>query len=124
MVLEKALEKIDSDNLAVYAVWTPVLQSDQRSSVDKARKLFASDPRVVQYWDGNQSLGKAYGKVVKLPRGRSLAWDIYFVFEAGITWDDTPPGPPAPTDWQHQLGNDERRLDGDKLRESILSIMN
>ena len=51
---------------------------------------------------------------------REHAWDIYFVFAAGGEWHDTPP---MPDDWQHQLGRDERSLDGDKLRESIISIM-
>ncbi len=114
------LDQIDDDTLAIHVVWTPVLNGDQESSVDDARKLFAGDDRVTQYWDGEQSLGRAYGKIVELPRGRSLAWDIYFVFEAGVSWDGPPP---PPTDWQHQLGNDERRLNGEKLRASIQSTL-
>ncbi len=114
------LTKIDSDDLAVHVIWTPVLGSDKRSSVDRAHKLFAKESRAVQYWDGNQDLGKAYGKILELPSGRQLAWDIYFVYAAGVEWNDVPP---MTDDLQHQLGRDERSLDGDKLRESINSIM-
>ena len=120
MVLDKVLSQISSDDLAIHVIWTPVLPSDKRSSVDRAHKLFSKESRATQYWDGEQDLGKAYGKILELPNGRELAWDIYFVFAAGVEWNDTPP---IPDDWQHQLGRDERSLDGDKLRESIISIM-
>ncbi len=114
------LTKIDNEDLAVHVVWTPVLGSDKRSSVDRAHKLFIDDPRAVQYWDGDQDLGKAYGTIVELPNGRELAWDIYFVYAAGVEWGEKPP---MPDDWQHQLGRDERSLNGDKLRESIEEIL-
>lgn len=120
MVLDKVLSQISSDDLAIHVIWTLVLRNDKRSSVDRAHKLFSKESRATQYWDGEQDLGKAYGKILELPNGRELAWDIYFVFAAGVEWTDTPP---MPDDWQHQLGRDERSLDGDKLRESIISIM-
>ncbi len=121
MVLEKVLDQVSSEDLAIHVIWTPVLPSDKRSSVDRAHKLFSKESRATQYWDGDQNLGKAYGQILELPRGRELAWDIYFVYAAGVEWGDVPP---MPDDWQHQLGTDERHLDGDKLRESIISIMN
>ena len=117
---EQVLNAIDDDNLAIHVVWTPVLRSDERSSVDDARRIFAGDDRVTQYWDDEQSLGQTYGEIVDLPNGRSLAWDIYFVYEAGIEWDNAPP---PPSDWQHQLGNDARRLNGEKLRTAIRSML-
>jgi hypothetical protein len=72
---------------------------------------------VRHYWDGEQKLGRAYGRVVELPRGRKLAWDVYFAFAPGTTWSAAPP---APADWAHQLGLDERHLgDGERLLESL-----
>jgi len=122
VVLEQVLNKIDNENLAVHVVWTPVLASDRETSVNAARKIFDGDDRVEQYWDGGQFLGKMYGRIVKLPRGRDLAWDIYFMFDRGTTWAAAAP-PPPPADWQHQLGMDERRLNGDKLRASIEQLL-
>jgi hypothetical protein len=110
------LNEIDDDRLAIHVVWTPVLASDRETSVDEARKIFEGDDRVEQYWDGGQWLGKAYGRIMELPRGRDLAWDIYFIFDDGVTWADSLP---PPTDWQHQLGMDDRYLNGARLRESV-----
>lgn len=114
------LEKVDSDDLSVHVVWTPVLGPDKRSSVDRAHKIFSDDERVVQYWDGDQSLGQTYGELLELPNGRSLAWDIYFVYEPGVQWGEKPP---LPDYWMHQLGRDERSLNADTLRESIVAML-
>ena len=59
MVLDKVLSQISSDDLAIHVIWTPVLPSDKRSSVDRARKLFSKETRATQYWDGEQDRGKA-----------------------------------------------------------------
>lgn len=116
MVHESVLDKLKDENLSVQVVWTPVLASDKESSVNDVKDIFAGDKRVSQYWDGEQALGQQYGKVVQLPRGRDLAWDIYFLFDSGREWSDALP---EPDDWQHQLGLDERYLNGDKLREAL-----
>lgn len=116
MVREDVLEKVKSDDLAVLAVWMPVLKSDNAIAGKKAEPLLP-DPRVIHYWDAENSLGKLYGRQLTLPRGRQLAWDVYFVYAPGIRWEDEPP---EPTAWMHQLGRDERHLDGDALRHMIL----
>ena len=116
---EEVLEQVDNGRLSVLAVWMPVLQSDNAAAGKKAEPLLP-DPRVVHYWDDDNSLGKLYGRSLKLPRGRQLAWDIYFVYAPGVTWDD---GPPPPTAWMHQLGTDERHLSGSKLRGTILELL-
>ena len=119
MVLEKVLEQIESDDLSVHVVWMPVLRSDNAKE-GLAAESFIPDERAVHYWDGDNALGKVYGRLLTLPRGRQLAWDIYFVYEPGVEWKDEPP---LPTDWMHQLGRDERSLDGDKLREAIRAVL-
>ena len=117
---DKVMDAIDSEDLAVHVVWMPVLQNDNFKAAQKAPVL-VPDSRASHYWDGDQDLGKAYGRIVELPRGRELAWDIYFVFEPGIVWEDKPP---FPSDWAHQLGMDERHLkDGDQLQASVQSIV-
>jgi hypothetical protein len=118
-VHDEVLEQVDSDDLTVLAVWMPVLQSDNAAAGKKAEPLLP-DPRVVHYWDDDNSLGKLYGRSLELPRGRQLAWDVYFVYAPGVTWDDAPP---PPTAWMHQLGTDERHLSGSKLRGTILGLL-
>ena len=120
MVLESVLEKLPSRELSIHVVWTPVLRSDDFDAAKRARSLIP-DPRAVHYWDGDQDLGLAYGKVLDLPRGRQLAWDIYFAYGEGVEWGEIVP---QPTDWVHQLGMDERHLgDGSNLRTSVEAML-
>ncbi len=116
---EKVLEQVGSDDLSVIAVWMPVLQSDNAAAGKDAEPLLPDD-RVTHYWDGDNSLGKLYGRLLTLPSGRQLAWDIYFVYAPGVTWEEEPP---MPTQWMHQLGRDERHLDGDALRGMIQELL-
>ncbi len=119
MVRERVLEKIEGDDLSILAVWMPVLGSDNAAAGKDAESLLPDD-RVTHYWDGDNSLGKLYGRLLTLPRGRQLAWDIYFVYAPGVSWEEEPP---LPTQWMHQLGLDERHLDGDTLRGTILDLL-
>lgn len=105
-----------SDELSVHVVWTPVLASDSFEAAQQAPELIP-DYRAKHYWDNDRSLGLAYARVVELPRGRALAWDIYFTYGRGAEWTSSPP---EPAYWAHQLGFDERLLlDGDALIASL-----
>lgn len=116
MVQQKVLDQIDSDEIDAHIVWMPVLRNDDFEAAKRAPTLIP-DERAKHYWDGDQDLGKLYGRIVDLPKGRELAWDIYFVFAPGVVWGDQAP---APTDWTHQLGRDERHLgEGDRLRAAV-----
>jgi hypothetical protein len=119
VVQQEILEAVTDERLKVYVVWTPVLREDDRQAAVKAIGE-VSDERASHFWDADKSLGFALGKTVTLPRERELAWDVYFVFNAQAEWGDTPP---KPTDWMHQLGTDERKLDGEKLRASIEKLL-
>ena len=119
MVQQEVLEQVDSDDLSVFAVWMPVLGSDNAAAAKDAESLLPDD-RVTHYWDDDNSLGKLYGRLLTLPRGRQLAWDIYFVYAPGIRWEEEPP---RPTQWMHQLGRDERLLNTDMLRGTILELL-
>lgn len=120
MVVDSVLEKIPSEDLAVHVVWTPVLQADDFESARQAASLIP-DPRAIHYWDEDQSLGLAYGRELELPRGRELAWDIYFAYAAGVEWGEHVP---PPGDWAHQLGRDERHLgDGSGLRAAVEALL-
>lgn len=107
------------ERLKVYVVWTPVLREDDRQTAVKAIGK-VPDERAIHFWDADKSLGFSLGKTVTLPRERELAWDVYFAFDAQAEWDDIPP---QPADWMHQLGTDERKLDGQTLRVSIEKLL-
>lgn len=109
------LEPIADADLAVHVVWAPIMRADDHDAATSSRELI-SDPRSLHYWDADKSLAEDYVPMLTLPEGNdTLAWDIYFVFEPGVRWEDVLPEPSA---WWHQLGFDDRQLrDGSSLRE-------
>lgn len=120
MVADEVLARVPDDRLSVHTVWMPVLQSDDEPSARESRGLL-SDPRVQHYWTPVRDLGMAYGQVVDLPSSRELAWDIYFAYPPGVTWEDSPP---EPVDWVHQLGRDDSHLgDGSGLRSIVERLL-
>lgn len=120
MVADAILAKIQDKDLAVHVVWSRILRSDTREEASKSRAIF-TDPRVRHYWDGGRDLGLAYGRILDLPRGRPLAWDIYFAFGRNSAWKSDIPAPDA---WAHQLGNDARLLgDGSALRAEVERLL-
>jgi hypothetical protein len=121
VVQESVLNMVDSKDLVVHVVWTPVLESDDHGAAVESHRKFLQDPRAVHYWDGDQDLGLLYGKLLALPRGRTLAWDIYLVFGPGTRWSEEAP---LPADWAHQLGRDERYLGGGEgYRRAIEALL-
>ena len=119
MVLDDVLEQVDSEELTVFTVWMPCMANDNAETALSAESLLP-DSRVVHFWDEGSSLGTLYGRSLSLPRGGTLAWDVYFVFAPGVRWGSQPP---MPTDWMHRLGEGARLLDGDKLRESVIELL-
>jgi hypothetical protein len=85
-----------------------------------AAESLIPDPRVVHYWDAESNLGTLYGEMLPLPFGKTLAWDIYFVYAPGVEWGEQPP---MPTEWMHQLSEGPRMLDGEKLRNSVAELL-
>ena len=118
VVQKEALAKIGSEKLKIYVVWINRYPGDGRNSAQEATEL-VPDKRARHFWDGWGTLGKQYGKTLKLPGDKKFAWDVYFVFEPKAEWADTPP---TPFFWMHQLGGPEtgNMLDGGKFREAIV----
>jgi len=118
-VQEEVLAKVADQRFKVFVVWTPVLPTDSREAAVEATRQM-NDQRVVHLWDAKQKLGLRYGKLLELPGRRSLAWDVYFVFDAQAVWADAPP---IPLEWMHQLGLDERLLNANKLRQVVRNLL-
>ena len=119
MVQNEILSRIQSKDLKVYVIWTPVLKSDDRLAAVASTKNL-NDPRAEHYWDADQSLARQFGITTTLPDNLDLAWDIYFVFDKNVLWKTQLPDP---VNWMHQLSSDERRLNGTKLRQSVEAVL-
>lgn len=118
---DDVIAKIDSKNLVAYAVWEPILKTDDERSSRKAVSLLP-DERVKNYWVHTRAVGELFQPPIDLTG--EPAWDVYLVYEPGIDWErDTPP---EPTFFMHQLGGrllDGQRLDGPKLHDVIEKIL-
>ena len=79
-----------------------------------------TDPRVRNFWDPHELLGRAYGQTLPTP---GPAWDDYLVFRKGVRW--TGKAPPAPDYWMHQLGGvtNAPHLDPIVLRERVEQLL-
>ena len=117
MVLEKVLQTNKSTQLAAYAVWEPILRTDDARSSRKATTLLP-DARVRHFWTATQDLGVLFEPAIDL--ASEPAWDVYLVYPPGVAWDGQ--RPPRPAYFMHQLAGrlpEDRMLDGDALAERI-----
>ena len=76
----------DSD-LKVYAVWFNMYPGDDQSRWP--RRIF-SDPRVVEYWDQDKTIGRWYGKNVTRGGDGHIEWDAYFLYGSDAVWGEQP----------------------------------
>jgi hypothetical protein len=83
------LDKVKDQDVAVYAIWLPILGIDSKASLPLATSRF-SDPRVRQYWDADAQLSRSYSPILKAD---GLAWDVYMLFDRSAEWKNTPPPP-------------------------------
>lgn len=114
------LATVASESLAVYAVWEPILATDDERWARKATTLFP-DLRVQNYWIPTDDLGEAFQPPLHLIG--EAAWDVYLLYRSGTTWADG--SPPVPDFYMHQLRGrlpDSLMLDGPKLASAIQMI--
>ena len=76
----------DSD-LEVYAVWFNMYPGDDQS---KWQSGVFSDPRVVEYWDKDKTIGRWYGKNVTRGGDDHVEWDAYFLYGSDAVWAERP----------------------------------
>ena len=105
-------------DVAVYAVWLPILGIDSKASLPLATRRF-SDPRVVHYWDAKADLSRSYGPVLKT---NEVVWDVYMLFDRNAEWKETPP---APVYLMDKIGLEVARpLDGAVLAKELVTLRN
>jgi hypothetical protein len=120
-VHENVFEGMASDKLRGYAVWEPILRTDDARSARKATSILP-DARIHHYWIDSQDVGEMFQAPLGLKD--EPAWDVYLVYPPGAVW--TGGRPPRPAYFMHQLGAlpAERRLNGGtlaaKLREMLV----
>lgn len=94
-----------------------MLPFDGEASVPKATKLLP-DNRVVHFWDGAQTLGKAYKPILEIDQ---TAWDVYLLYPPDAEWKEQPP---KPVYWMHQLGVEKGQpLDGEILAGEVKKLL-
>lgn len=79
-----------------------------------------SGDNVRHYWDGNSGVGAAVQDYIGID---FPAWDVWLLYEPGITWGDEAP---EPTWWEHQLMGlevPERRLDAERFASKAAELV-
>ncbi len=123
-IQKDVMETIQTDRLAVYVVWIPVLNFQdeptlQKNGLKESSRL--SDSRAIHYIDPLGFSGKEYSSILNFPY-HSPAWDVYLVFGSEARWDNRPP---SPSDWMYQgegLGR-ARLLDGHKMAQQVQKLL-
>jgi hypothetical protein len=121
VVQNNVIAQIENEGFVAYAVWEPILRTDDERSSRKAATLFP-DEHVISYWVQSRAVGEMFQAPIELTT--EPAWDVYLVYEPGVEWGGLVP--PAPTFFMHQLGGrlpNGQKLDGPKLREVIEAIL-
>jgi hypothetical protein len=94
--MQTALKNINAVDVVAYFVWMPCIMSDSREDAVERVSEF-QDARVRNYWDDNRISGNAWQKSLGLT---SFAWDVYFIFDPSVVWQNSMP---QPTFWMHQI---------------------
>lgn len=112
------LEREPSKDLAVYAIWVPELGATEKN-VSGAVAL-VPDKRARHYWNADDSLGRAFGAVLRTP---ATAWDVYLLYPRGARWAAA--SPPKPIFWMHQLSGvtNAPHLDPDVFRDHVVGAL-
>jgi hypothetical protein len=87
-VRENILDKEQSKDLRVYAVWLNQRSTDARDEIDES---ILADPRVTQYWDGEGVTGTYFAETDLGGLGYAgFVYDVYYVFSSDATWANEP----------------------------------
>lgn len=118
--MQTVLNNIKDERIKAYFIWLPVIRTDDRASAVERSKEF-TDPRLLQFWDGEQVTGIAWDKTLHTGQ---LTWDVYLIYGAGTKWQNG--DPPIPDFWMHQLGGVEHapRFDPGAFESKVREFLN
>ena len=117
---EAVFKGIPSKALRGYAVWEPILRTDNIRGARKATTILP-DSRVRHYWIDGQEVGEAFQPALGLKD--AVAWDVYLVYPPGVEWNGN--RPPKPSYFMHQLHElpAARRLDATTLAAQLRKVI-
>lgn len=82
------MEKHPTADLAVYAVWLPVLPGDERAAWDER---LLPDTRVTHFWDEQRLTGFWFARQGYLEGQHfGFVWDAYLLFGPEAKWESKP----------------------------------
>ena len=100
-VVRESLAELDSVDISTYVVWLPVLKGDTPEAAQDSARLLGNTMQVTHYWDVDRVVSNRYCELLRLEeRGRTVAWDLYLMFDRGARWTAEPP---LPIFWLQQL---------------------
>ena len=111
---------IPSESLRAYAVWEPILRTDEVRAARKATAILP-DSRARHFWTAGQEVGEIFQLPLSL--AGTPAWDVYLVYPPGVEWRGK--SPPRPSYFMHQLQQlpASRRLDADTLAAHLVGSL-
>lgn len=114
------LDTISDPSLRAYVAWVPILPDDKGAAARESRTL-VPNARAAHFWDAGRALPPLFAAVLGLPEGWP-AWDVYLLYDRGATWEQEPP---APSYWEHQLGDQPAapKLDGMRFAAKVRAIL-
>lgn len=86
------LDKLDTPDIEVFAVWLKMLDTDDRAAVDRATTVL-HDPRVHHYWDTKLVLNAQLLDAIQFDIQLRL-YNIELLYDRAATWDKRLPRPP------------------------------
>jgi hypothetical protein len=87
-VRENILDREQSKDLRIYAVWLNQRATDARDEIDAS---ILRDPRVTQYWDPEGITGRYFAETDLGGLGYpGFVYDVYYVFGGTAAWADEP----------------------------------
>lgn len=100
-VMGQVFRRFDSPRLSGLIVWLPMLSSDDASAATAQADQFTDSRLMLEGWDTDRKIGKVFEQTLALTR---TAWDVYLVYDPGVSWEGDLP--PEPSYWMHQLTED------------------
>jgi hypothetical protein len=88
-VQSEILEKNQSQNLRVYAVWFSMIPSDARSRWNWTGGIL-DDPRVFHYWDDKKRVGRFYAGKDPETDDPDVVWDSFYLYGKDARWTERP----------------------------------
>ncbi len=109
--MQMLMMEMANQNLRAYFVWEPMLEAVNEQAARLSTTRYSA-PNSVYFWTSTKKLANDVASVIRLAAGRP-AWDVYFLYNRGVTWDRVFP---APNYWQQQLDV----LQGDAFNPQVM----